>query len=267
MDDHSAKAGNRGDVLKHAVLARVAEARAQDGFIYVETHAGRTEYVLPDSGKWQGGIGQLATRAPLENARERWRRGEPAPGLDDLRPYDELCLRGPIKSGHRYPGSTVLVERVLTRCGLKAGRFFLFDNNPDVVEDLRRYFGDSPQIGDGYDGLRRLLATQQPMSLVLIDPVNVSADKKDIIDCQRLLLEHKVDFLCWTPLHKTGRPVDEASRACLAVRVEGCAYVAVRWQAWSGQMCGAQLVASPSLAGLAIRTAEQVRALMAWERA
>jgi len=63
--DHSAKIGNRGDVIKHAVLAAVVDRLLQDDdkpFSYVETHTGRAEYILPKGGEWRKGIRRLQNR-------------------------------------------------------------------------------------------------------------------------------------------------------------------------------------------------------------
>ena len=66
--DHSAKIGNQGDVVKHialfAALRHLLKGRSADGeFVCADIHAGRPDYVLPEKGEWQYGIGPFLRQA------------------------------------------------------------------------------------------------------------------------------------------------------------------------------------------------------------
>src|SRR5262249_48880816 len=104
---HAYHAGNFGDVVKHAALARVIEylKRKDAPFRVVDTHAGAGRYALTSTpatatGEWQGGIARLlgpkAPPLPPELA------GDLAPYLAAVRaanPTQELSV---------YPGSPCL---------------------------------------------------------------------------------------------------------------------------------------------------------------
>src|SRR6056297_1992731 len=61
--DHSRKAGNLGDIWKHAVLVSIAERiKAQNDFRYVESHSGAPIHNLTDGGEWRRGIGAIVDK-------------------------------------------------------------------------------------------------------------------------------------------------------------------------------------------------------------
>lgn len=61
---HLTRIGNEGDLVKHAVLARLVDDlltdNPTDDFFCVETHPGRAEYRLPEKGRWEYGIGKFS---------------------------------------------------------------------------------------------------------------------------------------------------------------------------------------------------------------
>lgn len=59
---HSRKAGNRGDVWKHAVLVALMDAITadSDSFRYVESHAGVPLHDLKPGGEWRHGAGAVS---------------------------------------------------------------------------------------------------------------------------------------------------------------------------------------------------------------
>ena len=57
---HSRKAGNQGDVWKHAVVTAVAEAiEVGEEVLYVEPHSGVPVHPLVAGGEWLQGAGRL----------------------------------------------------------------------------------------------------------------------------------------------------------------------------------------------------------------
>jgi 23S rRNA A2030 N6-methylase RlmJ len=63
--DHSRKAGNRGDVWKHAALVALADAILvlSDTCRYVDFHSGAPAHVLRPGGEWGRGIGDARLAA------------------------------------------------------------------------------------------------------------------------------------------------------------------------------------------------------------
>src|SRR5437868_3330675 len=105
--DHSRKIGNEGDLVKHAVLHasvnQLLDARKQDKasvFTYVDAHCGRAEYVLPESGEWQRGIGDFSKLG--------WGNltAEDKQARRSLIPYFNEQLSASICSAQRYFGSS-----------------------------------------------------------------------------------------------------------------------------------------------------------------
>lgn len=66
--DHSRKAGNRGDVWKHAVLVALADLIpvSTDTFYYVDCHAGAPDYELRPGGEWERGVANALRNAPCD---------------------------------------------------------------------------------------------------------------------------------------------------------------------------------------------------------
>jgi 23S rRNA A2030 N6-methylase RlmJ len=65
---HSRKAGNEGDVWKHALLLTVASKLTVDDRVhYVESHSGAPVHHLLDHGEWQRGVGRVASVAACDS--------------------------------------------------------------------------------------------------------------------------------------------------------------------------------------------------------
>ncbi len=66
--DHSRKAGNQGDVWKHAMLLSLAgEVPApSDTFHYVESHCGAPVHSLKPGGEWEHGVGRVVRDGACE---------------------------------------------------------------------------------------------------------------------------------------------------------------------------------------------------------
>jgi 23S rRNA A2030 N6-methylase RlmJ len=65
--NHARKAGNRGDVWKHAILMLIADSIPirNDEFHWLEGHAGAPIHRLHLGGEWQRGIGSILTTKNL----------------------------------------------------------------------------------------------------------------------------------------------------------------------------------------------------------
>jgi len=161
---HDTKAGNPGDVVKHALVAEVLLrlARAGERFVYAETHAGSALHLLAPGGEWEEGLG-LIDPCPEPGA---WERLALRP---DLLPAAE-------REGWRpYPGSALIAWSVLKERGARP-HLLLCELNPSVCADLEAGFQElgvdaaSVLCGDGYRTLRGLLDETPRPSLVLLDP-------------------------------------------------------------------------------------------------
>ena len=163
--DHSVKIGNEGDTLKHAtlsasldeLLSRLTEA----SFTYVESHAGRAVYKLVEGGEWERGIGRLSRYGASSTLQKDNR----------LLPYLRTCFSGHLVAGEDYLGSSAIVYRMLTGREM-AFTFHLWDSDQGVRRDLKRFYGDVPNVfihqGDGYAGLMGI----DQAHLALVDPVS-----------------------------------------------------------------------------------------------
>src|SRR5262245_1688421 len=110
---HQYHAGNFADVHKHVLLLEVLEAlvRKEKGFLFVDTHAGRSEYLLHPGdaahpAEWQSGVARLLVQAPHRPALARYRavvetgvhggslayRGSPLLAAGRLRPVDRAVF-------------------------------------------------------------------------------------------------------------------------------------------------------------------------------
>lgn len=169
---HAFHAGNHADVFKHALLVRLVKAlqRKENGFLVLDTHAGRGWYDLERAAEgdtharepeWPAGIGRL------------WDEGaapaEMADYLALVRDFDRS--RGNLGPRPRfYPGSP-WVARLLAR---PQDRLGLWEMHPDECAALRAEFQGERRVGvqegDGYVGVRASLPPPERRALVLIDP-------------------------------------------------------------------------------------------------
>jgi 23S rRNA A2030 N6-methylase RlmJ len=214
---HSDKAGNPGDVVKHAflaeLLARIAvasdAAATKTPFIYLETHSGPAAHLLTPGGEWEEGLGALdASEQPGV-----WERMVLANG-----PNDGLLPAAEAEGYQPYPGSSLLALTLLRERGIDP-YLTLSELNDEVATELEASFrapdlvsgedGLDPdmssdmykivvRVGDGYATLQASLAETPLPAFVLIDPPAF-----DAIRVQRALTacaEAKVPVLAWLPL-------------------------------------------------------------------
>ena len=183
---HSRKAGNQGDVWKHAVLTAVADAiDVGEEVLYVESHSGAPVHELVDGGEWLRGAGRVAGASAGDSA------------------YGAAIA--PWIGRNQYPASWVFVANQLA-ARAKTVNVELADTSEDVAlayQDGRQLpvSGNVRVTFSQSDGFELAINALAP-SLVFLDPP-FSPDRK--LDWQRLagtcmhLAEHGVAFLAWYP--------------------------------------------------------------------
>lgn len=195
--DHSRKAGNCGDVWKHAVLVALTDAieTNSDSFRYVESHAGAPLHELKDNGEWRRGVGRLAAGNASCDSRYRAIAGE--------------WLRT-----RQYPaGWAFAADRLARR--FEHVEVKLFDTSDHVAERYRRQsdlrvpsnVSVKFQQQDGYCAARRLEAADA--DFVFLDPPYSPDSSKDwrlVGEVCRTLAERKLKFAVWYPFYWPTRP-------------------------------------------------------------
>ena len=165
---HIFHAGNRCDVVKHAVLTLIlAHLRAKDkGFAVLDTHAGIGLYDLQDpralkTGEAEDGILSLLA----------------APSLPDLADYYAVLRKiNPLWNGKSaenfrvYPGSPLLAFHMLRA----QDRLVACELHPEDAEALRLNAPADNRLQihhrDGYEAIGAFLPPPEKRGLVLIDP-------------------------------------------------------------------------------------------------
>ncbi|MEP3048316.1 MAG: 23S rRNA (adenine(2030)-N(6))-methyltransferase RlmJ [Roseibium sp.] len=174
---HAYHAGNIGDVLKHAVLARLVTyfKRKDKAFRILDTHAGIGRYDLTSeetqkTGEWQQGIGKVLDADMPDAVAELL-----APYLQvirDLNTSEELIT---------YPGSP-LIARNLMR---KIDRLTLTELHPEDFKVLSDAFSGDYQIKtihlDGWLAMGSFLPPKEKRGFVLIDPAYEVTDEFELM--------------------------------------------------------------------------------------
>ncbi|HYC02862.1 MAG TPA: 23S rRNA (adenine(2030)-N(6))-methyltransferase RlmJ [Azospirillaceae bacterium] len=167
---HAFHAGNRADVVKHAVQALILKhlAAKPAPFLVLDTHAGIGRYDLAGSEATRTGEADIGIRRVMAAA-----------DLPDaLSPYlDAVRALNPEGALRWYPGSPRLA-RALMREG---DRLLLAELHPEDVETLRREFRGDRQVAvhhmDGWLGLKAHLPPKEKRGLVLVDPPFEATDE------------------------------------------------------------------------------------------
>ncbi len=196
---HGFHAGNRADMLKHAVLHAMLRdiARAGRPILHVETHAGRARYDLtgPQASKTgeakDGVLSALAMASP------------PVP----IEPWLRLARdAGP----ENYPGSPALAAMHLA----ERDRLILFEKHPAEFEALKSQFADDRRVQvkkeDGYSGALRLLPRRGEQMIVFSDPSYETLDDMEALaEWTPRALERwpNAVVIVWLPLFKDEREV------------------------------------------------------------
>jgi len=160
---HSYHAGNFADVFKHAILVSLIEAlqRKENGFCYIDTHAGGGLYDLTSgaaqkSKEYASGIGLLLSeKTPLEG----------------LHTY-LTCIKkvNPDTQLRHYPGSPYIAQCLLR----PQDRMVLSELHPTVYQTIKETFAHHKQVSvhrlDAYQSLKAFLPPKERRGLILIDP-------------------------------------------------------------------------------------------------
>ncbi|MTH98133.1 23S rRNA (adenine(2030)-N(6))-methyltransferase RlmJ [Roseibium sp. RKSG952] len=173
---HAYHAGNIGDVLKHAVIARIIVylQRKDKPFRILDTHSGIGLYDLTSdetqrTGEWQRGIGKVLARPMPEDV-----AGILTPWLEAVRAQND---GGP--DLRYYPGSPMLA-RHLAR---KIDRLTLTELHPQDFQTLSERFAGDYQVRtihlDGWLALNSFLPPKEKRGLVVIDPAFEVTDEFD----------------------------------------------------------------------------------------
>ncbi len=218
---HGFHAGNRADVLKHAVLDEVLRdaTSAGEGVLHVETHAGRGDYDLDSPAArrtGEAGPGILALAAA--------HRAGQAPR--QMRPW--LDLVGP-RLPSSYPGSPRLAR---LRLG-EAGRLVLFELHPAEHEALCAAFAGDPAVqvhkADGYAGALRLSPRRGERMIVFADPsYETIADMERLAEWTPRALTRwpRAAIVLWLPLFRDER---EAEFGAFLAGLEDGVVAGARW--------------------------------------
>ncbi len=189
---HAFHAGNRADVLKHAVLDLVLRTRASGRILYIETHSGRGCYDLtaPVARKTaEADTGITALRAMPGNLPE------------DIAAYLEIT--GPKAFPGEYPGSPLIAAR-----HLGAGdRLVLFERHKVEHAALVDVFsGDDRariELADGFSAALTLAPRRGERVIALVDPsYETDADMRGVWNFAERALRRWPggQLLIWLPL-------------------------------------------------------------------
>lgn len=200
---HAFHAGNHGDVLKHAVLARVLSYLTQKDkpLALLDAHAGIGTYDLTGveafkTGEWRDGIGRLLAQ-PL-----------PDDAAALLSPY--LALVQNMNSGsagvgglRSYPGSPAIARALLR----EADRILLNELHPQDHALLAARMGADPRVRvscvDALQAVKAELPFRERRGVVLIDPafeVAHETEKVARMVLQALARMRAVCMLVWYPV-------------------------------------------------------------------
>ncbi len=250
---HAYHAGNRADVLKHAILHAIFSDMAGETrpVFYVETHAGRGRYDLtgPEARK----------TAEADEGVSRILSGQ-SPRI--LRPWLELLQS---EGRQAYPGSPALAALTLP----DNARLALFEKHPAEFKALKAALGQNSRIqirqADGYSGALKLAPRRNETLCVFVDPSYETARDMDALaDWAPRALKRWPDaiIILWLPLFKDER---EADFGAYLAGLEDGVVAGARWPTGpddDSALSGSALVAyrignNASQAALAIASALQ----------
>jgi len=208
---HAFHAGNFGDVLKHAVLARILlHLRGKPAaFRVIDTHAGAGRYHLSGdeasrTGEWREGIGRLvAARLAPEVA------GLLAPYLDVVAKFN----RG--EQLRTYPGSPEIARAQLR----PHDRLIVCELEPEAARALKRNVAGDERVKaiaiDGWTALTAYVPPKERRGVVLVDPAFEQPGELARM-ADRLAAAHRKwpggIYLLWYPIKERGAPAAFARR-------------------------------------------------------
>lgn len=198
---HVYHAGNRADVLKHAVLCSVLAdlTKSKTPIFYVETHAARGHYDLSSKeaqkgAEWPAGVGRLFDL-----------KKPPSP----FKPYlEQVSKRNSGEALKFYPGSPAIASSMLR----PTDRMSFFELHPQEHAHLSENYGNDPRVqikkADGYRGALTLAPRSREQMVVLVDPSYETMDDLEaLIEWTPRALKRwpTAIILIWLPLFKDGR--------------------------------------------------------------
>jgi 23S rRNA (adenine2030-N6)-methyltransferase len=182
---HSYHAGNFADVFKHAILVSLIEAlqRKDNGFCYIDTHAGAGLYDLfsdtaQKTKEYASGIGSLLDHKMTESCHASMLLAGNQSGCqlktcwhDKLMTY-LTCIKkaNPQPALRYYPGSPYIAQCLMR----PQDRMVLSELHPKVYRTLKDRFASDKRVSthslDGYQSLKAFLPPKERRGLILIDP-------------------------------------------------------------------------------------------------
>ncbi|MGE3274177.1 MAG: 23S rRNA (adenine(2030)-N(6))-methyltransferase RlmJ [Vicinamibacterales bacterium] len=229
--NHSRKAGNEGDVWKHAVLLAVVDGLTlNDDAIYVESHSGSPVHNLMERGEWQRGAGRVVASGGCDSEY----RTTVAPWL----------------RRNEYPASWVMMANRLARRA-KTVAVELADTSDQVAEAFEgrpsSLVAENVRVqfhrGDGFE----LAINVDRPSLVFLDPPFADREREWQLlagTCMHLK-EQGIAFLAWYPYSWHTFPN-------WVVETTGCATLEVFWaecgEKPSQNLKGCGMLMSPQVA-------------------
>ena len=182
---HSRKAGNEGDVWKHAVLLALAGAMpVGDNVIYVESHSGAPVHKLSAGGEWQRGVGrvvaEVACHSDYRKTTAPWLRRTEYPASWVL-------------VANRLAGRAMTVDVRLADISKDVAQAYEVSKALPVAENVRISFTES-------DGFALAINVDSP-SLVFLDPPFRDREREWqlLAGTCMYLAEHGIPFLAWYP--------------------------------------------------------------------
>lgn len=195
---HGYHAGNKADVLKHAVLHGVLQANpSKASKLYIETHSGRARYDLAGeeakkTGEAADGVVALLKGKP------------PAP----LKPWTEYVSSQGLKA---YPGSPALAAHLLG----PHDRMVFFELHPAEHQALEAALKSDDRAlvkkADGYSGALRLAPRSREDMIVFCDPSYETLRDMDALaewTPRALKRWPKARIILWLPLFRDEREVE-----------------------------------------------------------
>ena len=238
--DHREKAGNQGDLVKHAALLAALihclDRQPNRRFVYAESHAGSACHTLQPCGAWESGIGALGKRVgEFSDAAKRW---------PTLYPYLAMAFHQLPVAGLTYPGSHALVHRMIAAAGVTP-QMHLWDTNSHVCAELRLRYRAEPCVrisrSDGFNGLGML----SYVDLALIDAPLF--EPRRIAQAIAGLSIKESSFICWIPRTGTDAGEDAIIREFRDLVAEDYFVGTAQWKDWQPGLCGCAIIASPDL--------------------
>lgn len=194
---HGFHAGNRADVLKHAILDALLMEFADKRVLYVETHAARGKYNLKGKQAQKTGEANLGVLSMLESDFPR-----------PLKAWGDLVKQNGSAS---YPGSPALAA---SRLG-ETARMVLFEKHPAEHAELKRALPGDKRVRihneDGYRGALKLAPRRGEQMIVFVDPsYETERDMEELADWAPRALRRwpNAIVVLWLPLFKDERELD-----------------------------------------------------------